>query len=91
MLIVFYMYTIRKKTNNKQSDKDIFSENELLFLKQLCKNLLQSEFFYYFENVVVYHGKVVKLRYFGSFEVNDDMMSNTFKIMPKNRTGSFRF
>jgi len=44
--------------------------------------------FHFFENVVVHDGKVVKIKYYGSFELGQDLMSNTFKVFPKNKMGT---
>ena len=87
MLTYFYIQQIQANANDSKNLK-IYSENQQAFLKQLCKSLLRSEYFHFFENVVVHDGKVVKIKYYGSFELGQDLMSNTFKVFPKNKMGT---
>jgi len=85
-LILFYIDQIARGKSREGDEK--FAAEHLAFLRPLCRNLLRSEYFHFFENVVTIDGKVHKLKYFGSFELGQDLMSNTFKILPKNRMGS---
>ena len=86
LLILFYIDQITRGISKEGGEK--FAAEHLAFLRPLCRNLLRSEYFHFFENVVTVDGKVHKLKYFGSFELGQDLMSNTFKILPKNRMGS---
>ena len=87
LLSIFYINQIQNPSPNKPNDKTI-SEKYKTFLKPLCTDIIRSETFYYYENVVVMDGKTINIRYYGSFELSDNLKSNTFKILPKNKTGS---
>jgi len=86
LLILFYIDQIEGQKAKKEVEK--LPAEHLAFLRPLCRNLLRSEHFHFFENVVTVDGKIHKLKYFGSFELGQDLMSNTFKILPKNRMGA---
>lgn len=81
LLMVIYKYEMNREKS--QNDQKFWSFRELV-----CRNLLLSELFYHYENPVVYNGKLYKLKYYGSFALREDLIGNSFKILPKNRTSS---
>lgn len=87
-LTVYYIYEIQHPAPEGSKKATVLNEKEEQYLKSLCDTLLKSESFYYFVNEVEVDGKVFKLKYFGSFALTKDIMSNTFKVLPKNKTGS---